>query len=394
MALPGVNINIQQGEVGASPVNDGIMGMILAGPGATTIGPKLITNFEKIFEAEIDGGFGLTKDQDLDAIDQIKAFYTTAPIGTQLFVTLVDPATKMSDALQSSNPEPEEENAAPQKDNSAIANLLSFAEGAIKMWGISLTAGNAVDEINSAVTLAHDVCEKAALIHRPCRALIGAFGFSSDVQSLPSFKNSDKNRVGAVLGAANTNGYPALGLTLGQFANRPVQRKISRVKDGSLPLDKAYLSDGKPVEDYRSAFQAIHEKNYIFFRTYQEKSGYFYNSDVACTEQNDVFGFLAMGRVIDKAHRIAYATFINEIEDDLDVDTNGFLSPVVVKGYQQKITSALEVAMAGEVSGVEAFVDGAQNILQSNKVSVNIFIRPKGYSSEIQVNLGFLAAAN
>ena len=119
-------------------------------------------------------------------------------------------------------------------------------------------------------------------------------------------------------------------------------------------------------------------------------NGYYFNSDPACVSDTSDYSSLARGRVIDKTIRLAYATFIEEIEDDVEIDENGNLSPPIVKYYQQKIVSAIETSMAGEISGVECYIDPAQDVLATNKVIVDkLSIRPKGYSTFIDVKLGF-----
>ncbi len=394
--LPRVNITIGNGALGgAVEINDGIMGMVLFGPLVGSGASEALPIEEPVLLNSLDDAVqkGITSSYASDAYDQIKDFYLAAGTNTQLWVVLVNHTTTMSTATD-------------YDITAAAVKMLEKAAGDIKMWGISRfppetyapAASNQLDpDVTAAVTKAQVICDKFAENHMPCRAIVGARGFTGALEDLEDFSIRTDNRVGVVLGSTSKKGYPAVGFTLGYFANRPVQRKISRVKDGSLPLTEAYFSnpdttDGainKKVQEFENAFEYIHDRGYIFFRTIPEKSGYFFNSDPSCSPSTDDYSFLSRGRVIDKAHRIAYATFINEIEDDVEIDENGYLSPVVAKGYQQKMTSAIEVAMAGEISGVEVLVNPAQQIAITKKVEVSVSILPKGYSSRIDVTLGF-----
>jgi hypothetical protein len=94
--------------------------------------------------------------------------------------------------------------------------------------------------------------------------------------------------------------------------------------------------------------------------------------------------------VIDKAHRIAYATFVDEIEDDVELDENGFLNPAVAKGYAAKIERAIRLGMADEITDVKCDINPAQDVLATDLITITkLGIIPFGYSSFIEVPLGF-----
>ncbi len=71
------------------------------------------------------------------------------------------------------------------------------------------------------------------------------------------------------------------------MASLPVQRKISRVKNGALPISGAYFSNTNDTETHENAWNSIHDKGYIFFRTFVGKSGYFFNDDPTATALTD-----------------------------------------------------------------------------------------------------------
>ena len=388
MALPGVSIKIENGALGGNfSTADGTVGMVLSG-GSTPIGPVLIKSLKDAADEGIDESYDSTNT--VDTYSQIKDFFLAAGEGSNLWISTVPKATTMKSATDPLT--------------GAAKDLLNVANGEIKIIGVSRvpdsgytpTITNELDpDVNDAVTNLQALCNNFAGNHKPCRALVGARGFSGTVGTLEDFSAQSNNRVGVVLGSTSSTGNPAIGLTLGQFANRPVQRKISRVKDGSLPIDEAYFSDETEASSLVESYEDIHDKGYIFMRTYPGKSGFFFNSDPSCTDPGvDDYKFISLGRVIDKAHSITYSTFINEIEDDIEIDENGHLAPAVVKSYQQKITRAIETSMSGEISGLEVFIETAQDVLTSGEIVVNLSLRPRGYSSNIVVNLGFTAGTN
>lgn len=390
MALPGIVINVSSAGLGASvAVVDGICGMVLSGPAPTGLAlstPAAIFNLQEAEALGIDADYDT--DNSVDAYHQISAFYSQAAKGTELWIMIIPQTTTMASACDVAN--------------DVVKKLLNAAGGRVKLWAISRVPDGAYaptyddgldDDVNAAVLKADALCDAFAAAFNPCRALIGGIDFQGVVGDLRDFRANTNDRVGVVLGSLSADGYPAVGYVLGRFAAIPVQRKISRVKDGDVGADAAYLSDGEPIESYESSMDAIHNKGLIFFRTIQNKNGYYISSDPACVAEANDFSSLARGRVMDKAIRIAYATFVEEIEDDIDIDEAGYMSPAVVKDYQAKIKNALETQMADNLASknpVSVEINPAQNVLATNQVTIDkLAIRPKGYGSMIEINLGF-----
>lgn len=385
--LPGVSIEVKEGGLGGSlSIDDGIAGLILSAPAPSGLAlstPVAIFSLEEAVALGIDAAFDTANS--VDTYHQIAAFYTDAPRGTELWIMIIPQTTTMATACDLTN--------------DIVRKLLNAAEGRVKIWAITRIPDGAYvptyvdgfdDDVSAAVLTADALCKQLSNEFNPCRALIGVIDFQSVVGDLKDFTLNTNEHVGVVLGSDHASGYSAVGRILGRLASLPVQRKISRVKDGDLGITDAYLTDGVATEDYQASFDAIHDKGYIFFRTFANKSGYYVNSDPACVVGTSDFSSLARGRVIDKAIRIAYATFVEEIEDDLEIDDNGNLSPVIVKYYQEKIVNAIESTMRDEISGATCYIDPAQDVLASNKVTVDsLAIRPKGYSTDIVIKLGF-----
>lgn len=390
MALPGIDINVLADGLGASvSVEDGIMGLILSGPAPSGLAlstPKAVFSLQEAEAIGIDAAYDLANT--IDSYQQIADFYNQAPKGTELWVMVIPQTTTMASACD--------------KENDVVKKLLNDAGGRVKMWGIHRIpdvgyvptfVDGLDDDVDAAVLAAHALCQEFADNFNPCRALISGLNFQGDVGALKDFRTNSEPRAGVVTGSLTEDGHPAVGFILGRFAAIPVQRKISRVKDGNIGKDAAYLSDGNTIETYKASMDALHDKGYIFFRTIQNKAGYYISSDPACVSLANGFAFLARGRVIDKAIRIAYATFIEEIEDDIDIDEDGYMASAVVKDYQVKIKNALELGMADNLASTNPVVvemNPTQNVLATGKVKIDkLGVRPKGYSSMIEIDLGF-----
>ncbi len=392
MALPKITITILNGQLMAVSVSDdSIMGMVLfsdTAPSGLALGtPKAIFSLKEAEALGITESFDTTNSVDL--YYQIKGFYTRARTGTELWIMVVAQTTTMTGAAD--------------KTADIVKKLLrsSGAKGRVKMWGMNRIPDGAYtatyddgidDDVSGAVTKAHELNLEQESLFQPCLAVIGARDFQGDVGDLKDFSQNTTRTCQVMLGSTVASGIPAVGFTLGQYANRPVQRKISRVKDGDLSIldDQAYMSDGENVETYEDAWDTMDDKGYVFFRKVPEHSGYYFSRDIACVDQGDDYALFSRGRILHKMLRIVAKRFINELEDEIDIDESGYMDPTVIKSLQANIVNDLEVGMKGEINGARCVIKPDQRVNQTNKLAIEkVAVRVKGYSSWIEINIGF-----
>lgn len=399
MPLPNVNIQLQNGALGTTVVTpDKVCGLLIGDdPGSSGISagvPQIVTSLP---QAQAAGW-----DKIAYAWRQISEFYAEAPSGTKLYLMLMANTVTFTNACL--------------KTNAYLKTLLDYGKGEISFWGVcrkpaggyteTYTGGSGSssqgveDDVIAALANAQSLANDYAAAYAPNWGLIEGRAFDGSLANLKNLAAGSQNRVGVVLCSteAAVNGTvhdksAAVGLALGRLARIPVQRKISRVKDGALLITKGYIGANaiaKEVETFDVA--GIAAKGYITMRTFPGVSGYYFATDpLASNPATDDYATITNRRVVDKAIRIVYQTYVNELNDDLEVDSDGKLHPGVIKSYQSKIDNAVNTAMTanGEVSRFSSFVDPAQNILSTGKVQVVCKIIPKGYSSEIEVLLGF-----
>jgi hypothetical protein len=211
------------------------------------------------------------------------------------------------------------------------------------------------------------------------------------VADLKDYSTTQFNKVAVLL--TNNDGAKdaSVGLMLGRLASIPVQRKISRVKDGAVEPLAAYFTNGAKVESLENAWDAIDNKNYIFLRNFANRSGYFFTSDKTCTMANDDFNSLARGLVMDKVCLLSYAVLTEELSDEVPVTASGTIHPAVIKSWQNAVEKDIKANMTdkGELSGFTAFIDENQSVLTTNNVDIALKPLPLGYSDSITVNIGF-----
>lgn len=392
--LPGVSITVENGALGrVATTKDGVAGLILVGMAQTLI--PLYTP-KQIFGLKEAESLGITEAGDVaDKVDtwkQIKEFYDEAGNGAELWIMTVPVTRTMEELLD------------PNTTTNGATKLIDAAGGKIRLLGISRYIDDSVEYeqvtvggLDEDVTLAMAKGQALAISYRnqfkPFNVIIDGRGWTGVISDLADLRTFTHSKVSVVLCATAADSLSAsVGLVLGRAAKIPVQRNLGRVKDGALNVGKMYFTDGTEINTFSDAqIGQIHGKAYITPRTLVGRSGYFLTDDPTATTANDDYLTLANNRVIDKALTIVYATYVNEINDEVEITSEGKLSATKVAYYRQVLSNALELNMIanGEASSAEVYVDPDQNVLANDLISIEVRITPVGYAKEISVSLGF-----
>ncbi|HRF80177.1 MAG TPA: DUF2586 family protein, partial [Flavobacteriales bacterium] len=114
------------------------------------------------------------------------------------------------------------------------------------------------------------------------------------------------------------------------------------------------------------------------------------NDDHTATPIESDFAKFQRGRVIDKAARIIYRVYVNELNEDVELDeTTGFLALSVVKNLESIARSAVESEMAGEITSVDVNIPPEQNILSTDELEVEVDLTPRGTVGKFRVKLAY-----
>ena len=385
-----VNITLANGQLGATlQTNDGITGMIMTGvtevSGYTAGTPILVSSLSDVTTA------GITVANNPFAIKQVQEFYNQAGSGAQLYLMLVPPTMTVAQMADNTNP-------------GGVKKLLDYAAGKIKVVGlisddVAITAAGGTityaNGMNAAVyTAANNMAVTAAAYftaQKPFRAVIGGTSYRNVAADLTDEATGTTNNRTAILIGDTVSGKGAcVGMLLGVISSIPVQRKISRVRSGALTNTAAYVGS-TAIEAADANVDVIAGRGFITFTTYPNVSGYFFSGDPMCTATTDDYGMLARGRVIDKAHILAYTTFVQEVDDEVPVNADGTLDAGFCKWLSQQIVNQVNNTMTAnkEISSVSCFIDPGQNILSTSQLNVVLKIVPVGYATEIEISLGF-----
>lgn len=387
MALPAVNIFLENGLLGlVAPGEDGVVGIVFNGVAAGSLAlgvSKQGFGLDEFEAVGINAAYDTTNS--VKVWRQIKEFYDSAGDGAELWVMLVSQATNITTILD--------------KTQAFAKKLLDDSAGRIKLLGVGRnpaggyspsTVANQIDlDVINALVTGQALADDMQAAFRPVSIVIEAYAFTGTTSGLADLKTQTKKNMSVLLGNSESGARSAIGLFLGRLVKIPVQRNPGRVKDLSLPIIAAFLGSAT-LESNEGAATAIHDKGFITLRKYTGRAGYYFSDDPTAVPATDDYSSLARVRVVNKAIRIAYSTYVNEILDEVEIDpTTGLLSAAKAKYYQSIIERAVLTAMSGEVSGFNAYVDPAQNVLSTNKICIEARIVPFGYAKTIEVRLGF-----
>ncbi|NDW10452.1 DUF2586 family protein [Dysgonomonas sp. 520] len=382
MALPNVYIELIRNGLGlVVETNDNTCGIIV--PGTAVNGKLELNKPYDIYSTDGAKAIGIDPDGvNSAAYRHISEFYSVAGTGKKLWVLAAQATSKLSDLVN------------PDAGVCPAKVLLNEAKGEIVALGLTAKAdsGTTLDgldnEVYKAMTSVQVLANEYQKKIMPFVALIEGRKFTGNASQLRSLYEEDRYRCSVPLFSTSTDGSASVGLMLGQIAALPVQRKISRVKNGALPIDVAYLSDGKAVKG-REDLDTIHDKRFVILRQFPNKSGYFFNGDFTATSQTDDLNTIARIRTIDKATKIAYNTYVDELDDDVETNSDGTIHRAVAADLKEKIEKQVNNAMSGEISKFTATVDTSIDILSGNDQVIYLDITPKGYLTNIRVVLGF-----
>jgi len=384
MALPNVTINLQNGTLGGLlQTSDGVCGLVLTGTteGSVTAGtPFLIRSYTAAIN------LGLTETNNAFALKQVREYYSESGEGAELYLMLV-PDTMLASQMADVN------------NANGAKKLLDYAGRKVRYIGLlrdtfgkTITVTNGMDNDLPGASVAAQLLATtyAANPHQyPFRVVLGAQKYSGDATQLVDGNTLSQNRVAIVVGDTVNGEGAAVGLYLGRRSKSPVQRKSSRVRTGALNVTTAYI--GAVLAEQYTNTDIVHDKQFITFRTFPNKTGYFFTGDPARTATTDDYALVPRGAVIDKAQILAYATYVNEVDEEIPIGVDGKMEAGYCKSLEQAIINQINGIMTAnrEISGVECYVDPNQNVLSNNTVNIVLRITPVGYASTIVVALGF-----
>lgn len=392
--LPRIKINFENGALGSVvPSPDGCLGIVATGDpveGKFELGKAYVL---KSYQDLADLGITETVNPGIEKV--VREFYGEAGEGIEVWLMAFARSAKVSELVD--------------ENKEYAKKLIIESNGKVRGIVIVQSPDSSYEPViekgmDSDIALALPKAQALAewatnSCFAPVFILLEGRCFDGDAVQLADLTEMEHNRVGMVIGdTIRASNGAAMGVIAGRIALMPVQRNIGRVKDGALAPIQFYIGE-TPASGYRF-IENLHDKGYMTVRNYVGKAGFFFTDDSLATKVGDDYRQLANRRIADKAYRIAYATLLEELLDEIPVNEDGTIQIAVAKNWQAKVEQAIAVEMTanGELSadltdpndrGVVCYINPAQDVLATSRVVVSLKVRPFAYARYIDVNLGF-----
>lgn len=403
---PEVNVLLGNGQLGKELDSaDGAALLVLSAPVGYVLSTTL---FYSLRDAEVAGA---TEAGDVShtalVYEHIKDFYQEAGDGAPLRVLVVADTVTLANLFTLGN-----------AANTALVNRLRAENGVVRLVAVGLNpaaaevagANGITADLLAAITLAQTFANTEFTAFRPVDILLEGRVFTASGAAALNLRTlaaknvavtigRDQLRVNALVasGIAVASKFAQVGKVLGRLAAIPVQRSIGRVKDGKLVgITQASLSGGKLVSELSDGaggdLALLTGKCYIFPLIHPGKDGFFYNDDPNCAAETDDYAFIKDSRVINKAARIARATYLEELLDDVLIDPRtGYLATIEVARFQNVLKNAVEGQMQadGNIVACEVYVNPMQNVTATSKIVALLKITKMATGREITATVEF-----
>lgn len=386
MAQPNVIITRSNGNLNrVQPTADNVFGMMLTGAAEGNIAlgvPKLLTGMTSF------AALNVTTGNNALLVDEVTAFYSKAPDGTNLIVMIISDATLLATACD--------------KTSGVIKTLIDFDQRISVVfvnkilpvgYTISLTAGLDADVINTNTKL-QELCEYYDTRNRYLCTVQPGIGFLiANIATLRDNNTVTKNRVNILLAADESSGKAAIGLYAGWLAKNSYWHNPARVASGAV-ADAGWLVDGTKADAAGSINiqDTLFDKRYTYFRQFPQKSGFFFSDDPTTTAVSDDYSSVSWNRVINKAAAIAYLILLEKLNDDVPADPiSGGIAKSLAADWESDVERAITQQMitAGAITAVKCTVNTTDSNLQTDQVKSTLRIVRNGQAKTIIVDIGF-----
>jgi hypothetical protein len=380
MSLPKVSVLYSNGNL-LQDVDavDGIAALCGTGSSAGLLGvPTTVYSLE---DAE---GKGFTEAAEPTMYRHLKEFYSEVAGNQELHIMVVPDTMTMPQMLDNTNA-------------AGAKKLIAAAQGKVRLLGVFHKPASGYNggtdfidsQVPTAVTNAKVFAEARLAELVPLRVLIEGRVQNEAATVIFQPKTSSNGYAGVVLGGSDDDGSASVGLALGRAVKYGAHIKLGKVANGPLSLGTAYIGT-KQIKDI-AGLATLHDAGYISLMQHPQKAGFYFGIDRMSS--TDDYRLLAYGRVVDKAAVIAAAVYVEDLEGEVAVDADGKIAQSVLSHLKAKIIQQINVTMADQISGVEVYINPAQNVISTGKLVVQLRIRPFGYTSFIDVDLGLIAPA-
>ncbi|MDL1913048.1 MAG: hypothetical protein FDW93_00760 [Bergeyella sp.] len=374
---PKVSAHISSGNLLRKlSVTDGVAGVIITARKAENIG-----RVEKMYSLSDAESKGYTAEGEPFIYRFLYEFYLELGGNTELWLLGVEDTMTMEEMVESTH-------------ENGCKKLLTFSKGKINLVGVArhpnkgeeISGGFLDKDVENALLASKSLAEYQQSINRPVRILIE--GRIKDATSEDIFepREAENTYAGVVLGSSRPDGSASLGTALARACKYPAHIKLGNGQNGPLSLTQAYIGK-QPIDEINpTELDNLSDAGYILMHTREGSAGYYFGIDNMAGTYD--FRFLAHGRIIDKAQRVATAAATPFLETHMRMSREGEINASDAKYLEETIKAQLNTSLVDQVSEVAVLVDIAQDLINTSTLSIEVKVQPLGYLSWIRITLG------
>ncbi|NOS94538.1 MAG: hypothetical protein HOP30_21715 [Cyclobacteriaceae bacterium] len=357
---------------------DGIAGIVGT---VATVGLQGVTKIVYNLDDAIAQGYSLAAEPTM--YRHLQEFYADAGGNQKLYVMGVPDTMTLAQMVDDTNV-------------NGAKKLTQFAGNEIRLLAVFRKppggyngGANFIDsDVTTALTNSKVFAQSRLAELKPLRILIEGRVQNPAAANTLTPTGSANGFAGVVLGGSLNDGSASVGLALGRAVKYGAHIKLGKVANGPLSLATAFI--GTTAVKDRLDISTLNDAGFITLMQHPQKAGFYFAIDRMAS--TDDYRLLAYGRVLDKAAIIAAAVYVDQLESEVEVDDKGSIATNVIIDLEKQIEQQINVAMGAQISAVEVDIAANQNIISTGKLTVKIRVRPLGYSSFIDVELGLVAS--
>jgi hypothetical protein len=371
MALPQVISILGNGGLNINTNTYAVSGLVM--PGVPTAGVPNITPIEirSVKQAEFLGiNAAYDNTNNLLCYHHISEFFRMCPSGTLWFM-LVPVATTQTSIATPTN-------------TTFAKKLLQAANGKIKQLAIAgggavgALSGGLESDVLTAIPQAQALANSEWSEFRPMPAiLLEGRGFNGTAAAATNLTTLNARNVSVVIGqdaaiaALKTqyNRYAAVGTALGSVATANVYESIKHVARLNIASNRysrfltPALSSQVALTGYTAAdLDTLHDKGYIFGRTFAGYPGVYWSSSKTCTVSTNDYYLIERNRAMYKVIDVARTALLPHIGEARIVDSNGRLNSKDRAMLETEVRAAIQLGAGNDiVKLVSVVIDPAAN---------------------------------
>ncbi len=378
MSFPQVKVNVANGNLMQSvAVLDAVPALML-----TVSTESLVAKTQEVYSLADAESKGYIAEAEPFAHHLIEEYYNELGGNQRLFIFGTAASMTMAEALTST-------------EANGVSKLLRDGRGDINLVAIArkpqsdYQPGTAFldSDVPAAVTACKTVGEAMQTANTPVRFIIE--GRVANAGKTNDYKPQDATNGYAcvLLGGTSPDGSAAVSVLMARACKYGSHIKVGNGQNGVLSVQQIYVGADK-YED-RVDMETLHDAGFLTFMHRPGSAGYYFGRDNMCSK--DDFRILVHGRIIDKAQRIAAATYAPYIETGITMNSDGTINATEATDIENTLEQAILSSMGDQISQVSVYVDLNQDIINTSTINIQLRIMPLGYLTWITVSLGLAA---